>query len=336
MTAQRKERNASIEFWRFAFAVLISLFHFSQRFSPNIIPSASDGVEFFFMLAGFFVAMSASKGQAIDVSLEEARKRGIDYVIKKLKAVYPTLIVCILLAVFAHPNGKPFMEKLKSLRYSEWELPRLVETPYGLNTSNGWSRHLWFMLPLLLCGYVYTILMARNKTAVMITAPIVGVLGYSLFVANATALYQQDVWIVLDGGMARGFAAMALGICVYGLYDYFSKKEISRFWLYALTALECYALYRFWELMFAQPIGPQNYRRYPYLMLIILFAGLNASYIEKLLNTRFSRWLGGLSMTMFLCHFRLSHVYGNYIDFFRRRGASVAYDSRGRCRACPQ
>ena len=62
LAAPKKSRRvASVEFWRFLFTVLVCLYHFEILFPKRkLFLSGSSAVEFFFVLAGFTIAMSAA------------------------------------------------------------------------------------------------------------------------------------------------------------------------------------------------------------------------------------------------------------------------------------
>jgi len=58
-----KKRNGEIEFLRFVFAVVVVIFHFNSSFNLNAFHWGRLGVEFFFMVTGVLLAMSAKKVQ---------------------------------------------------------------------------------------------------------------------------------------------------------------------------------------------------------------------------------------------------------------------------------
>ena len=57
-----KKRVSAVEFWRFVFTVMVSLYHMEIFFvKKSLFPSGSGAVEFFFVLAGFLLGLSAEK-----------------------------------------------------------------------------------------------------------------------------------------------------------------------------------------------------------------------------------------------------------------------------------
>ena len=62
LPAGKKRRISSVEFWRFVFTVMVSLYHLEIFFmKKSLFPSGSGAVEFFFVLAGFLLGMGAEK-----------------------------------------------------------------------------------------------------------------------------------------------------------------------------------------------------------------------------------------------------------------------------------
>ena len=58
----KRKRVSAVEFWRFVFTVMVSLYHMEIFFmKKTLFPSGSGAVEFFFVLAGFTLAMSAER-----------------------------------------------------------------------------------------------------------------------------------------------------------------------------------------------------------------------------------------------------------------------------------
>jgi peptidoglycan/LPS O-acetylase OafA/YrhL len=96
-----RSRASTAEFWRFAFTVLVCLYHLEIFFvRRELLISGSSAVEFFFLLAGFLMAKSAARameGRTEPVSVREAHAKALDFVKKKLKAIYPILIIVLLL-----------------------------------------------------------------------------------------------------------------------------------------------------------------------------------------------------------------------------------------------
>lgn len=313
--SSKKARSATAEFWRFAFTVLVCLYHCEMFFgSPKMLSSGSSAVEFFFVLAGFLMAMAAKRnlaGRTVTVTVREAHGKAVEFVIKKLKAFYPVLIIVLLLGILAYPTyATSFADRLKNLQNTEWELLMLVGTPFGYDNGATPIVPLWFLTALLIVGYVFTFAIYKNYDFMMFAAPVVGVLFYVYFTLNSSLVLDFYVKMgFFNAGIIRAIAEMSLGISIFALYDYLSTKEFGRGWRILLSILEIYAVYRLFSLMFWQPIEMDNFRRIVYILILVLLSFLNVTFLSRLLNRRIWVWLGKICFTMYLCHFHLINVY---------------------------
>jgi peptidoglycan/LPS O-acetylase OafA/YrhL len=315
--APKKGRVSSVEFWRFAFTVMVAVYHFEIFFMSmqKRLPSGSTAVEFFFILAGFTMAMSASRRmdarQGLPMTTREAHALAIKYVRDKLTAIYPILAVTLVITIVIIPAGS-FLSKLGNLMNSEWEWLFMVGTPMGYDNGAAPLVPLWFLTQLLVVGYAYTFLMYRKHDAAMFAAPLIAVLGYIFFTLNSSNILDFYVKMgAFNAGTVHALSEMAMGIALYQIYAHLKKRNLSRMAVYLLTALELYAIYRYLALTFFQQVGIDNFRRLPYIMIIVLTSFLNVTFLSKILNNSVSKALGRISLTMYLIHFPMATVYFN-------------------------
>jgi hypothetical protein len=113
----------------------------------------------------------------------------------------------------------------------------------------------------------------------------------------------------LNAGTLRAIGEMSLGISMFTLYEYLSKKTLSKAWRVALSLLEVYAIYRFFALTLWQPVGLDNFRRLIYIMIIVLLSFLNVTAVTRVLNRPFARWLGSMSFIMYIAHYPLITIF---------------------------
>ncbi len=332
-TQQRplSEKVSTVEFWRFAFTVIVCLFHLEIYFGrQTVFPSGSSAVEFFFILAGFTMARSAARyysGHSAPMTTREAHAKAVDFVKNKLKAIYPILIVAILLYLALTPvmPGMPGMQatsRLQMLQNTEWEWLMLVGTPFGNQAGVAPIIPLWFLTALIIIGYLYTFVIYKKYDFIKFAAPAIGILFYVFFAQNAEKIL--DFYLPMgffNAAMIRGIAEMSLGMSVYFLYEYLSKKRLGIVWQSILTLLELYAIFRFFQLTLFQPLGVDNFRRLPYIMIIVLLSFLNKSFLSRGMNKLGGLWrkAGRISLTMYLCHLPLATVYVMYISTLKMK-----------------
>jgi peptidoglycan/LPS O-acetylase OafA/YrhL len=314
------EKVSTVEFWRFAFTVIVCLYHLEIYFGrQTVFPSGSSAVEFFFILAGFTMARSAARyysGRTESMTTRQAHAKALDFVKNKLKAIYPILIISIFLYIVLTPvmpmPGMQATSKLQMLQNTEWEWLMLVGTPFGNQAGYAPIIPLWFLTALIIVGYLYTFAIYRKFDFIKFAAPAIGILFYMFFVQNAEKVLDFFLPMgFLNAAMVRGIAEMSLGMSVYFLYEYLSKKKLGIVWQSILTLLELYAIFRFLQLTLFAPLGPDNYRRIPYIMIIVLLSFLNKSFLSKGLNKLGALWrkAGQISLAMYLCHLPLAMAY---------------------------
>lgn len=306
-------RVLTVEFWRFAFTVLVCLFHLEVLMgNQKILLSGSSAVEFFFVLAGFTMAMSAKRnlaGRTTPVTTKEAHAKAVDFVKNKLKAIYPILILVLILWLVV-PSFMQTGSKLQMAMNTEWELLMLVGTPFGYNNGLTPLIPLWFLTALLVVGYIYTYAIYKNYDFVKFAAPIIGILFYIYFALNAEKILDFFIPMgFLNAGMVRAIAEMSFGMSMFYLYEYLSKKKLGMVWRSILSLLELYAIYRFIALTLYQPLGMDNYRRMIYIMIIVLLSFLNVTLLAKVLNRRFLTKVSSISLAMYMCHIPMVTVY---------------------------
>ena len=338
----KKQRIHSVEFWRFAFTFILILYHLEIFFAREvrIFPSGTTAVEFFFMIAGFTIAMAAANriesGETREMTTREAHGMAIDFIKKKLIVIYPILAVSLVIAfvvipmisalqqpafgTFVLPGSEPgfwarFLEQINVLISSEWEWLMLVGSPFGLGAVGleGLTAPilpLWFLTPLLTIGYLYTFLVYRKYDLMMFLTPLIAVVGHIYIGLHSHVSFHFSIQMgIFDAGAMRAVAQMALGISIYQLYTYLKKRDWTLGKKIFLQIIELFAIYRFIMLTYMAGVGYDNFRRIPYVAIIILFAFLNVTFLSNLLNRKFMGKLGKISLPMFIIHHPIAVAY---------------------------
>lgn len=342
---QRKSRVASVEFWRFLFTVLVCLYHLEIYFTKGkLFPSGTSAVEFFFVLGGFLAAMSARNffqrcpETERSLSSREAGSMAVQFVWKKVKAIFPVLLITLILHLIFNGGGYNYKNWLDAALHMEWELLFMVGTGFGYNGATSPIVPLWFLTALLAAGYVYTYFLYRKYDFTMFLAPILGVLLVSYFTLKSSLVLDFNIGMgFLTAGMVKGFGEMALGIALFRLWDHLSGIKRSKIWHFLLTLLMVFSVWRYFALTVNQNAGPDNFRRLVYIMIIILLSFLNEDEITRLLNGKISRWLGHISLPMYVSHFTLCTLYFWFVGqmkmrnplsgFWRDMGGSTGWTS---------
>ncbi len=310
-----KKRVCAVEFWRFVFTVMVSLYHMEIFFmKKSLFPSGSGAVEFFFILAGFLLALGAEKRHraraGAAASPKEAADRALSYAKNKLKAIVPIVLCWLALHILVAPGPADFKSKLDFLMNAEWEVLLMVGTPMGFNNGLAPNIPMWFLTSLLVAGYVYTYLMERRFDLMRFLAPVIGVLGVTFFALKTTTVLDHSIAVgFMTAGTVKAFSEMALGIGLFFLYARLRERR-PKLWLRLLLGLvELYVIFRLFTLIIGQPVGLDNYKRTLYIMALILFAFLRVTPLTAALDNPFSRLLGKVTLAMYICHYTLITCY---------------------------
>ena len=311
----RQKRVSAVEFWRFVFTVMVSLYHLEIFFmKKSLFPSGSGAVEFFFVLAGFTLAMSAERrhlargGEA--ASPKAAADRALTYARNKLRAIVPVVLCWLVLHVLVSAAYPDVKSKLDFIMNAEWEVLLMVGTPMGFSGGFAPNIPLWFLTSLVIAGYVYTYLMERRFDLMRFLAPVIGVLGVTFFALKTTTVLDHNIAVgFMTAGTVKAFSELALGISLFFLYARLREKKPKRWLSLLLGLVELYVLYRLYSLIIGQSAGIANYKRTLYIMALILFAFLRVTPLTKLLDNPFSRLLGKITLAMYVCHYTLITVY---------------------------
>ena len=143
---------------------------------------------------------------------------------------------------------------------------------------------------------------------------------YSFFTLNSSLVLDFYAKMgFMTAGTVKAFAEMGLGISLYHLYAHVSQKKLKPIWDIVLTLLMLFAIYRYFALTLKVNTGMDNFRRIVYVMIIVFLSFLNKDVITGVLNNGFSRALGGISMTMYVCHFTLCNIFFNLVSTLWRK-----------------
>jgi len=329
--SEKHGRVFAVEFWRFVFTAMVSLYHLEIFFAKkSVFPSGSGAVEFFFILAGFTLAMSAQRRylarDGAAVSPRAAADRAFNYVKGKLRAILPVVICWLILHVLVAPGLRGFQSRLHFLMNAEWEVLLMVGTPMGFNEGMAPNIPMWFLTALLVAGYVYTYLMERYFEQMRFLSPVIGVLGVIFYALKTTTVLDHNIAVgFLTAGTVKAFSELALGISLFFLYARLRKKK-PKWWQQLLLGLvELYIIFRLFSLIIGQPVGLENYKRTLYIMALILFAFLRVTPLTKALDNPVSQLLGKTTLAIYICHYTLISVYLTYLQ-----RAKTALAIRGR------
>ena len=109
-------KNNAIQFWRYLFTCLICILHFETQYFSGEQPfflCGYLGVEFFFILSGFFMVKHAERSQ----------ETALEYTWGRIKRFYPDLLISWILIMLnlAWVNGYGPLDTWREIISHIWE-----------------------------------------------------------------------------------------------------------------------------------------------------------------------------------------------------------------------
>ena len=219
-----KKRNGQIEIYRWIFISLICLLHFGSNTDHQIVGAGYIGVEFFFVIAGFYLAQNSQKKK---INAFKYTKN----IIRKIFPLYAISILLILLyriiVSFINMNG--VIEFLKGIAndtlLAGLELSMLQMLGYSNTPINA---PLWYVSVLIICSYfIWYFYNKDKKFFINVISPIIILICISILTnANQGLDLHRTRQLFVYDGIYRGLLDMTIGVIAYNIYEYLKKKKI--------------------------------------------------------------------------------------------------------------
>lgn len=294
---------ASLQSWRFIFALMIFLHHFPVNGKGLFEAGGSCGVSFFLILSGF--VMAAGYGEKI---FSPSFSFG-SYMKRRWARIYPLHFLCLLAAVLLSVKSMTWQHLLmlvpNALLLQSW-IP-IKEVYFSGNAVSWCLSDLFFfyaMFPLL-GRFLFRKELRHSILAVGLLCILYFVLF--LFIPEEKAhalLYIFPAFRLLD---------FILGMLLYAIYVHLKEQGIGErlcrcsFGMKSVAELSSVLLLG--GCIYAYPFIPEKfiYAAYYWLpmgILILLFSLINISggVISRLLNQKWIVYLGNISFSVYMIH----------------------------------
>lgn len=218
------KKNAEIELYRFIMIMGVTLLHFTEDYSLLPFYGGYLGVDFCFMLSGYFLMIHFYRHYSTTISPIE---NSIDYIIGRIKKLYFPYIIAILLMTFVKwicIDGGAF-DLFLLLYDNRWQF--LMLHSIGAPTVCI-IRSVWFLSPLVVLSFFIYFCLCYNKKLFVGLAPILSLLLF-VYIAQTYGFLGMhfDYVDIFAGGIIRGFPEMTLGVFVaYMVEEYSNNKNI--------------------------------------------------------------------------------------------------------------
>ena len=161
----------------------------------------------------------------------------------------------------------------------------------------------WYCSSLLISGFVIYYLLCRNrKRYLYFIAPFSCLIIISNIihsVGNLNRWSQFDTFI--STGTLRGFAEMSLGIICYHVYVYLIEKMDGRFKLIS-TSIELLCIFTLFKMIFVDGPSQSDSACVVFAAVLITSLFIGNSYISRFSNNPVFRYLGKISISIYLTH----------------------------------
>lgn len=300
----KTKRNGNIEFLRFCFCMFIVFLHFTDTIKSGLFLSGYLGVDFFFMLSGFFIAKKLRKDkeshsmETIQQTLAESRK----YLLSRVASIYPYYLVAVMIFVFIRFYGSD-IGSVDGLSYVVSDL--LFLQPFGY-MSWSFTGTLWFLCAMFTAIFIlYPIVRRYYDVYVKYLAPFIAVLfiGFILRTKGTISVAIDFAGNFLSYGVLRAIAMMSIGMIVCELSE--KVKAISFLHQTAPRLLLTFAEISCWVLTFLYMLtikGANDFVAIGFIAIGLTITVSGISFLYGKFDNVFVGFLGKSSMIIFMTH----------------------------------
>lgn len=235
------KKNGKIEFYRFLFCIYVLLFHAQKEFigepeytnaSLGLFPHGSIGVEFFFIVSGFFLARSAFSRRKVLGNEPLCSRAGsadtVRFMLRKYLRIFPEHMVAFLLITALHlvcTRMRPGATVLFLLRgvFSFF----LVQMS-GLLQQNVFPIEWYLSCMLIAMALLYPLCRRFYYGFTRVAAPLASLMIYGWLCHETAALTNVLTWMGIGyKSLFRAFADLMLGAAAFEAARILSARELS-------------------------------------------------------------------------------------------------------------
>lgn len=319
-------KNGKIEFARFAFSVIVMLFHIYQSIGfkkydyfgqLTFFKNGWFSVEFFFVVSGFLMAASAFKNQN---SGNEISKETFTFMRKKILAILPyhLIVFTVSFIYLAFARRVDFYGFIKMFIEA---IPNFLLIQRSGLTNRDVLGLEWYISDMLIAMFIlYPFCKKYYERFSKTVAPVLSLLIAGYLIRTTGALNGTLDWsVIVSKTLLRAIAEICAGVFIFEVCRNLKTLNFSKKDKVALTILEVFA----YIVVLGYIIG--NFpAKYSGTVLIFVCIGVclsfsDVTYGAKLFNNKIVYYLGSLSLPLYLCH-SIVRVFGRflfreYLDF---------------------
>lgn len=308
-----RKKNLDLEFMRYIMILSVAVLHFNEDYTGSSAPWPGGylGVDFFFLVGGLFLAQHYDRHKTDEPPVIQAR----DYLICRLKRLYPPYLCAILLMVAIRfvNNGMSFSWLVWHVYETKWQYLFLHYLGPGISYE---MRSIWFLSPFVLLSFLIYFLLSYNKRLFVGICPVVSLFILVHIYETYGSLSMQEAWEGwLYGAVLRAFSEMSLGVYLYEVvarpgcndrHQSFAARGKAANFLVGAVEIGALAML----LMTMHWFGADKNDFFSF-FLIVLFVILSyrreQGYRNQILRKAVA-WLGAINYWMFLLHLILCQL----------------------------
>lgn len=300
-------RNAELDFWKFFAMIIIVIHHSYNLFEKKrlFFPHGSIYVEFFFIISGFLMALSASKKPRCDV--EKLGTETVGVILGKLKRLLPYYIfgwITMLISDIAYFGADKVFTADHLLRVPfSLTLLHVSGIPMQDVVGTDWYLSAMFMA----MAVLYPILRRWNDIFIKIAAPLIAIAAYAFMINRDGYVVGFMEWYgVFCKGFFRGIAGISLGCSAFAVSRWLRRQFMYKGVPLLLSFVSTGCMLCTAALMYFEIRGVyQGTVVLLFYIAVVIIASRTAS-INAVFQNKFCVKLGKLSMAVYLTHISLT------------------------------
>lgn len=307
-----KERFKNIDLLRFVFAILIVMFHARHAVIKGTLEHVLPGlkhcnacVEFFFMIAGFFLFYTINTKQS---TFEFAKKRFL----RLAPLVWFFLVIVAILSFFI--SYIQFPDTSNILRVFLLNNIGFAPPVKGIGAIIHWFIPVLFWVSLFYF-YITKIIDKKYLNLIMWLITIIS-LGMKLNNSNfLTCGNAANIYYFINIGILRGLYGMGIGYFIAQLYKSGFLHKCSKVWYYIISGLEIYCIiFLTYYLLFTSRLPGQSGFLYILIFSILFYLFLiKKGFISKLFDNNISAKLGSYSYAIYVMHPLITSIFAKLV-----------------------
>lgn len=314
----KKVKSGKIEFYRFVFCMAVLFFHIgkymrgepslSEGIHPEWFPHGSMGVEYFFLISGYFMARSIYQKVLKDngnvISGEELSKESLNFVLHKYLRILPEHIPAFALtfAVYCVVKHRTIFGTVETFLANIPSMFLIQMT--GINISSALHIEWYISCMLIVMLLLYPVCRKHYYMVTRVYGPLLAalILGYMCFTTGAMTGVMKWMGVAYKS-LFRAFVDIILGMTCFEAAKYLKQKIEGKPVLWHKVVMVVEIIFFLASIGFIMMTFDKKYEFHTLavLMVLVIIAGSGVSYGDEWFNNRFCYFLGNISLPVYLC-----------------------------------